>query len=91
MCDNLDNKHKLNLAYLGTHYDYALVRLPFFNARPACTVCVFLFFAARVAFGVEVILGAFLCGTKRPLKELHVLDAGMYTIKICSIMLMQMR
>ena len=49
-------------------------------------VGVFLFFAARVAFGVEVILGAFIRGTKRPLKELHVLDAGMYTIvEICSL------
>ena len=41
--------------------------------------------AARVAFGVEVILGAFICGTKRPLKELHVLDAGKET-KISSTM-----
>ena len=29
-----------------------------------------------------MILGAFICGAKRPLKELHVLDAGMATI-IC--------
>jgi hypothetical protein len=41
-----------------------------------------IFLAARVAFGVEVILGAFMCGTKRPLKELHVLDAGKYAIAI---------
>ena len=27
-----------------------------------------------------MILGAFICGAKRPLKELHVLDAGMATI-----------
>ena len=36
----------------------------------------FAFFAARVAFGVEVILGAFCYETRRPLSELHVLDAG---------------
>ena len=41
----------------------------------------FSFLAARVAFGVEVILGAFICGTKRPLKELQILDAGEYTHK----------
>ena len=47
------------------------------------TLYVFYFFsAARVAFGVEVILGAFIRGTKRPLKELHVLDAGKYAIYI---------
>lgn len=33
---------------------------------------------ARVANGVEVILGAFSCGRKRPLNDLHVLDAGMF-------------
>ena len=33
-------------------------------------------YTARVAYGVEVMLGAFRYGTKRPLKDLHVLDAG---------------
>ena len=36
--------------------------------------------SARVACGVEVILGAFSRGTKRPLKELHVLDAGIFSL-----------
>ena len=34
--------------------------------------------SARVPVGHEVILGALAYGTKRPLKDLHVLDAGKY-------------
>ena len=47
--------------------------MPFFKGSDF----IIIFFAARVAFGVEAILGAFACGTKRPLRELRVLDAGM--------------
>ena len=37
-----------------------------------------MYISARVPVGHEVILGALAYGTKRPLKDLHVLDAGKY-------------
>ena len=33
-------------------------------------------FIGRISYGLEVLLGAFSYGTKRPLTELHILDAG---------------
>ena len=39
---------------------------------------IFSLHAGRVPYGLEVILGAFSYGTKRPLTDLHILDAGIY-------------
>ena len=41
---------------------------------------------ARVPIGVDFILGALAYGSKRPLKDLHVLDAGKYyTLHIINV------
>ena len=46
-------------------------------------IIIFIFsLIGRVPYGLEVILGAFSYGTKRPLTELHILDAGTIIIKI---------
>ena len=58
-------------------HNYTVLPHNYYNVmyfKYACT--------ARVPIGVDFILGAFAYGSKRPLKDLHVLDAGKYTLHI---------